>query len=161
MSQRSVSLPALLLLGTLAFGAPPSLPAAPAAEHDDCDSGFLVFQGAEAYQFSPRHAGELGSVRLFGLLSFQGAAVRGEAGVAYWQLAIDGPGEEGGVGRDRDGELHIRVCGAALGSVGGSGGTSSWIVLSVLAQRSEHGSGETWQTVRFTGPCPAQSRRKL
>ncbi|HEX4954815.1 MAG TPA: Ig-like domain-containing protein [Thermoanaerobaculia bacterium] len=90
------SLLSVLFLGAVLLGAASPLPAAPVAEHDDCDSGFLIFQGAEAYQFSPRHGGELGSVRLFGLLSNQGAAVRGEAGVAYWQLAIDGPGEKGG-----------------------------------------------------------------
>jgi hypothetical protein len=79
----------------LALLAPSLAPAAPLVEHDDCDVGFLIFQGADAYQFSPRHGGELGSVRLFGLLSFQGAAVHGETGTVYWTLEIDGPDEKG------------------------------------------------------------------
>ncbi len=81
---------ALVLAATLAFTASPVL-AASDDEHDDCDSGFISFQGADAYQFSPVHTSELSSVRLFSILSFEGTTARGERGTAYWRLEIRGP----------------------------------------------------------------------
>lgn len=57
-------------------------------EHDDCQAGFIAFIGSDAYQLSPRHGGELGSVRLFTLLSYQEAAVRRDAGRILWRLTI-------------------------------------------------------------------------
>lgn len=64
-------------------------PALFASEYDDCDASFLAAIGSSAYQFSPGHAGELGTVRLFAILSYQRAAHEGRLGVAFWQLRID------------------------------------------------------------------------
>lgn len=68
------------------LAAPPS-----ATEYDDCDAGFIAYLGADAYQFSPRSAGELGRVRLFTVLSFERAAAFGESGTAAWTLTVRGP----------------------------------------------------------------------
>ena len=54
--------PCLGILALLVAAAAPLL-AQPAVEHDDCESGFIAAVGADAYQFSPEHPGELGSVR--------------------------------------------------------------------------------------------------
>ncbi len=63
----------------------------PQAEHDDCDAHFIAYVGSNAYQFSPGLPGELGSVRLFGVLSYERAAARGDFGRAFWKLEIRGP----------------------------------------------------------------------
>jgi len=60
-----------------------------AEEFDDCDANFIAFIGSSAYQFSPNHPGELGTVRLFSILSYQRAANEKRFGVAVWQLRID------------------------------------------------------------------------
>jgi len=60
-----------------------------AEEFDDCDAKFIAFIGSSAYQFSPAHAGELGTVRLFSILSYQRAAHEKRYGFAVWQLRID------------------------------------------------------------------------
>lgn len=60
-----------------------------AAEYDDCDANFVAAIGSSAYQFSPAHDGELGTVRLFGILSYQRAAHENRLGHAVWQLRID------------------------------------------------------------------------
>ncbi|HWW62989.1 MAG TPA: hypothetical protein VN181_16560, partial [Thermoanaerobaculia bacterium] len=70
-------------------------PLAAAPEFDDCDLNFIAFIGSDAYQFSPAHAGELGSVRLYTILSYQRAAHEGRFGFALWKLEIapaDAPG---------------------------------------------------------------------
>jgi len=51
-------------------------------EFDDCDANFIAFIGSSAYQFSPNHPGELGSVRLFSILSYQRAAHEKRYGLA-------------------------------------------------------------------------------
>jgi hypothetical protein len=68
----------------------PALPASPASpsSYDDCDSRFIAYLGADAYRFSPAHAGELGSVRLFTVLSHQRAAAFHDPGRAFWRLEI-------------------------------------------------------------------------
>ncbi|HTQ79180.1 MAG TPA: hypothetical protein VMM92_04230, partial [Thermoanaerobaculia bacterium] len=66
-------------------------PALAAPQYDDCDAAFTAFLGADIYQFSPAHRGELGTVRLYSLLSYQGAAAAGEFGRAFWRLEIRGP----------------------------------------------------------------------
>jgi len=60
-----------------------------AEEYDDCDAKFIAFIGSSAYQFSPGHVGELGTVRLFSILSYQRAAHEQRFGFAVWQLRID------------------------------------------------------------------------
>jgi hypothetical protein len=60
-----------------------------AAEYDDCDANFIAAIGSSAYQFSPAHAGDLGTVRLFAILSYQRAAHEQRFGHALWQLRID------------------------------------------------------------------------
>jgi hypothetical protein len=61
----------------------------PDTEYDDCDANFIAFIGSSAYQFAPGHLGELGSVRLFAILSYQRAAHEKRYGPAIWQLRID------------------------------------------------------------------------
>lgn len=75
-----------LLLAAALFAALPA-----AAAFDECDANFIAFLGADAYQFSPHHAGELGKVRLYTVLSYQGAAAIGDFGRAFWRLDISGP----------------------------------------------------------------------
>jgi hypothetical protein len=65
--------------------------AARAVRHDDCDARFIAFLGADVYQFSPTLPGDLGTVRLFTVLSYQGAAADQEFGRALWRLEIRGP----------------------------------------------------------------------
>jgi hypothetical protein len=77
----------LLLVSTIL--ASTSLYASTPDEYDDCDANFIAFIGSSAYQFSPAHGGELGSVRLFAILSYQRAAHEGRFGPALWQLRID------------------------------------------------------------------------
>ena len=90
---RLLSLPLLLVLLVPAF---PLL----GEELDDCDANFIAFIGSSAYQFSPLHAGELGTVRLFSILSYQRAAYEKRYGFAIWQLRID---------RVEDGTRVLRV----------------------------------------------------
>ena len=61
----------------------------PDTEYDDCDANFIAFIGSSAYQFAPGHLGELGSVRLFAILSYQRAAHEKRYGPALWQLRIE------------------------------------------------------------------------
>ncbi len=58
------------------------------ADFDDCQAGFIAFIGADAYQFSPLHSGDLGSVRLYTVLSYQRAAALGDSGRAFWRLSV-------------------------------------------------------------------------
>ncbi|HVR38217.1 MAG TPA: Ig-like domain-containing protein, partial [Thermoanaerobaculia bacterium] len=53
-----------------------------------CDANFTAYIGSDAYQFSPSHAGELGAVRLFTILSYQRAAHAHRFGFALWKLEI-------------------------------------------------------------------------
>ena len=84
-----------------------------AAEFDDCDANFLAAIGASAYQFSPAHAGDLGTVRLFSILSYQRAAHEQRFGNAVWQLRIDRAADGTRV-LTLDGRSFIGVEGAAL-----------------------------------------------
>jgi hypothetical protein len=90
------SLAATLLLGLLAL---PS--AARAARYDDCDAPFIAFLGSDVYQFSPALPGSAGTVRLFTVLSHQGAAAQQDYGRALWRLEIRGPVGDAGRGSDR------------------------------------------------------------
>src|SRR5512134_3592851 len=64
-----------------------------ASEYDDCDANFIAAIGSSAYQFSPAHDGELGTVRLFAILSYQRAAHARRFGHALWQLRVDRAGD--------------------------------------------------------------------
>jgi Bacterial Ig domain len=75
------------------------------SEYDDCDANFVAAIGSSAYQFSPAHDGELGTVRLFGILSYQRAAHESRFGHAVWQLRID---------RAEDGTRVLTVDGRAF-----------------------------------------------
>ncbi len=91
-SLRPVLLAALLLsLVPPAFGDTPALDSA-RAEFDDCEAQFIAFIGSDAYQFSPEHAGELGRVRLFSVLSYQRAAAARSWGQAFWRLRVRAAG---------------------------------------------------------------------
>ena len=84
-----------------------------ASEYDDCDADFIAAIGASAYQFSPAHRGELGTVRLFSILSYQRAAREGRFGLALWQLRIDSVADGARI-LTVDGRAHIGTEGAAL-----------------------------------------------
>src|SRR5687768_10139065 len=84
-----------------------------ASEYDDCDADFIAAIGASAYQFSPAHTGELGTVRLFTILSYQRAAREGRFGFALWQLRIESV-TDGTRVLTVDGRAHIGAEGAAL-----------------------------------------------
>jgi hypothetical protein len=82
------------------------------AAYDECDSHFIAYLGSEAYQFSPAHAGELGSVRLFTVLSYQRAAAFQDHGKAFWRLEIRN--EAGTLVRNARGEVRIDAAGQAV-----------------------------------------------
>jgi hypothetical protein len=105
------TLPVCLLAALPAFPAFAEAPAPPAS-YDECDSKFIAYLGAEAYQFSPAHAGELGSVRLFTVLSHQRAAAFRDYGQAFWRLEIRN--EAGGLVRSARGEVRIDEAGQAV-----------------------------------------------
>ena len=84
-----------------------------AEEFDDCDANFIAAIGSNAYQFSPNHAGELGSVRLFSILSYQRAAHERRFGAALWQLRIE-RADDGARVLTVNGRAHIGSDGAAL-----------------------------------------------
>ncbi|HUR82496.1 MAG TPA: hypothetical protein VM733_17165, partial [Thermoanaerobaculia bacterium] len=84
-----------------------------AAEFDDCDANFIAAIGSSAYQFSPAHAGDLGTVRLFSILSYQRAAHEKRFGSALWQLRID-RASDGTRVLTLDGRSFIGADGAAL-----------------------------------------------
>ena len=83
-----------------------------ASEYDDCDARFIAAIGSSAYQFSPKHAGMLGSVRLYSILSYQRAAHDRRFGLTLWQLQID---------RAEDGARVLTVDGR--GRIGREGAT--------------------------------------
>ena len=84
-----------------------------AQEFDDCDANFIAAIGSNAYQFSPAHPGELGSVRLFSILSYQRAAHEGRFGAALWQLRVE-RADDGTRVLTVNGRAHIGTDGAAL-----------------------------------------------
>jgi hypothetical protein len=55
---------------------------------DECDAGFIAYLGADAYQFSPAHEGDLGTVRLFTVLSNQRSSAYRDFGRAFWRVEI-------------------------------------------------------------------------
>jgi hypothetical protein len=80
-----------LLLGLLAV--PLAAVAQAHPTFDECDGNFIAYLGANAYQFSPAHPGDLGKVRLFTVLSDQEVAAYSDFGQAFWRLEIhDGLG---------------------------------------------------------------------
>jgi hypothetical protein len=86
------------------------------SDYDDCDANFIAFIGSSAYQFAPGHTGELGSVRLFAILSYQRAAHEKRYGPALWQLRIDRVADGSRV-LTLDGRVHIGTEGAATAEV--------------------------------------------
>jgi hypothetical protein len=84
-----------------------------ASEYDDCDANFIAAIGSSAYQFSPAHEGELGTVRLFAILSYQRAAHERRFGHALWQLRID-RADDGTRVLTLDGRSFLGSEGAAL-----------------------------------------------
>jgi hypothetical protein len=81
LSPRLLAVCSLVLAGPVWAGSP-------YVDRDDCDANFIAFIGADAYQFSPKHGGALGSVRLFSILSYQQAAAAQDWGRALWRLQI-------------------------------------------------------------------------
>lgn len=108
----AVSLAAAALSALLPLAGTPLFAADAAGEHDDCDAQFIAFLGADAYQFSPLHKGELGRVRLHTILSFQQASVFQNYGRVAWRLEIRGPvggAERGRLVRAAEGEGRIEA----------------------------------------------------
>ncbi|HEX7183442.1 MAG TPA: hypothetical protein VF756_16535 [Thermoanaerobaculia bacterium] len=95
-----------LLIATAAFSPASAVP------FDECDADFIAYLGAEAYQFSPAHEGELGSVRLFTVLSNQRAAATGDFGRAFWRLEIRD--EAGRLVRAARGAAYIDAAGQSI-----------------------------------------------
>jgi hypothetical protein len=85
-------------------------PAARAVQYDDCDARFVAFQGADTYQFSPALPGAQGTVRLYAVLSYQGAAAEQDFGRVFWKLEIRGGGK---VVREATGVAVLDASGAA------------------------------------------------
>ncbi|HSS79219.1 MAG TPA: Ig-like domain-containing protein [Thermoanaerobaculia bacterium] len=84
-----------LPLALASLGTPAAIAATPInPEYDECEADFIAFVGSDVYQFSPALPAELGSVRLFSVLSYQRAAAMGEYGRAFWRLEVRGPLEE-------------------------------------------------------------------
>ncbi|HKH44285.1 MAG TPA: hypothetical protein VKM72_06450 [Thermoanaerobaculia bacterium] len=106
------TLPVCLLFAAVPALAQTPVPSAPPSGYDECDSKFIAYLGAEAYQFSPAHAGELGTVRLFTVLSHQRAAAFRDLGRAFWRLEIRD--EAGGLERSARGEVRIDEAGQAV-----------------------------------------------
>lgn len=108
MLKKGLLLPCLLLAALPAFAAKPAAPDA----FDECDSKFIAYLGSEAYQFSPAHAGELGTVRLFTVLSNQRAAAFRDFGQAFWLLEIRN--EAGALVRTGRGRVRIDEAGQSV-----------------------------------------------
>jgi len=87
--------------------------AARAVQYDDCDARFIAFQGADTYQFSPTLPGSLGTVRLYTVLSYQGAAAQQDLGRAFWKLEIRGADRPERVVREAAGVAAIDSSGQA------------------------------------------------
>ena len=98
-----------MLLVLLAF------PILAETEHDDCDSRFAAYIGTNTYQFSPWLPGELGTVRMFSILSYQQAAYYKQYGRALWRLDVVGPsGSDSHLVFTKSGVVRIDARGAAL-----------------------------------------------
>lgn len=106
----------LLRIAALLVFVCPLLASVPDPEYDDCDAKFIAFIGSSAYQFAPGHAGELGTVRLFAILSYQRAAHEQRYGPAWWQLRIDRVADGTRV-FTANGRAHIGTEGAAMAEV--------------------------------------------
>src|SRR3954447_21085775 len=91
-----------------------ALPLFAAPEHDDCDSRFAAYIGTNTYQFSPWLSGELGTVRMYAILSYQEAAYRKELGRAYWRLDVSGPQDASRLVFSTSGVARIDARDAAL-----------------------------------------------
>ncbi len=83
-------------------------------DYDECDAHFIAYIGSNAYQFSPLLSGELGSVRLFTILSYQRAAAQRDFGRAFWKLEIRGPEGTDHLVREARGVARIDAQGAAI-----------------------------------------------
>lgn len=98
-----------ILIGFLAA------PISAVAEYDECDAQFIAFLGSDTYQFSPRLPGELGTVRLYTVLSYQRAAAEKDYGLAFWRLEIRGPvGPGERLVRAAEGSVRIESDGQAV-----------------------------------------------
>jgi hypothetical protein len=90
---------------------------AAAAEFDDCDARFVAAIGSNAYQFSPLLPGDLGTVRLYSVLSYQRMAAMKRAGRAYWELDVVGPDNDARLVFHAGGVAGIGARGAELAEV--------------------------------------------
>ncbi len=121
-----------------------------ASEYDDCDADFIAAVGASAYQFSPAHTGDLGTVRLFSILSYQRAAYEGRFGPALWQLRIERVSDGTRV-LTVDGRAHIGTEGAALAELWWDGRDDSGQLVPAGRYRYTF-------VARYFGPRPLRAR---
>lgn len=103
----------ILILGICLF----AIPMFAAVEHDDCDARFAAYIGTNTYQFSPWLSGELGTVRMYAILSYQEAAYRKEFGRAFWRLDVVGPDDATRLVFSTSGVARIDARGAAMADV--------------------------------------------
>ncbi len=103
-----------LIFVLIALSGAAATPPPPQAEHDDCDARFAAYIGTDTYQFSPWLTGELGTVRMFSILSYQDAAYRKQYGRAFWRLDVVGPQGDGRLVFTKAGVARIDARGAAL-----------------------------------------------
>jgi len=115
---RKLALSLLLTLAATGLLAQP-------AEHDDCDATFIAFIGSNSYQLNPMLKGELGTVRLYTILSYQSAAASHSFGRALWELTITGPDDNNQIVMQKDGIARIDARGAAVADVYWDGHTES------------------------------------
>jgi hypothetical protein len=94
-----------------------SLPLFAQTDFDDCDARFTAFIGTDAYQFNPWHDGQLGTVRMFTILSYQRAAAMHTFGRALWRLEVSGPDGDSRVVFTKEGIARIDEKGASLADV--------------------------------------------
>src|SRR5262249_54055206 len=85
---------------------------AAAAEFDDCDARFVAAIGSNAYQFSPLLKGDLGTVRLYSILSYQKIAALKRTGRAFWELDVVGPENDARLVFHAEGVARIGARGA-------------------------------------------------
>src|SRR5688500_15504145 len=121
-----------------------------ASEYDDCDADFIAAVGASAYQFSPAHTGDLGTVRLFSILSYQRAAHEGRFGPALWQLRIERVSDGTRV-LTVDGRAHIGTEGAALAELWWDGRDDSGQLVPAGRYRYTF-------VARYFGPRPLRAK---
>ena len=104
----------------------PLFAAQPAADRDDCDARFVAAIGSDAYQFSPLLEGELGTARLYAILSYNKAAAMQRYGRAFWEVDVVGPFDAAQGKPDDGGRLVYHADGIARIGERGAALAETW-----------------------------------